>query len=210
MEIEVYNIKGEKLGKQLKLDDAVFNIDPNDHAIYLDVKQFMANKRQGTHKTKERNEVTGSTKKIKRQKGTGTARAGDIKSPIFVGGGRTFGPKPRNYGFKLNKKLKKIARKSALSYKFKDDKLKLIEDFDFDAPKTKSFVDILQNFNIAGEKVLFVFSEGKQNIILSTRNLKQVKVTRASDINTYDLVNANSVFISESSVKEIEKNLSNL
>jgi len=205
MELEVYNISGQKTAKKAKLDDKIFGIEPNDHAIYLDVKQHMANKRQGTHKTKERGEIKGSTRKIKRQKGTGTARAGDIKNPIFRGGGRTFGPQPRDYFFKLNKKLKKIARKSALAYKAKEKSIIILEDFSFDAPKTKNFVELINNLELQDKKVLLVLGGIDKNIYLSSRNLSKTKIVKASDINTYDILNANNILIAESSLAEIEK-----
>ncbi len=205
MELEVYNISGQKTSKKVKLDDKIFGIEPNDHAIYLDVKQHMANKRQGTHKTKERNEVAGSTRKIKRQKGTGTARFGDIKNPIFRGGGRIFGPQPRDYGFKLNKKLKKLARISALSYKVKEKNMIVLEDFTFEAPKTKSFVDLINSFELQGKKVLLILDKNDKNIYLSSRNIQRTKVVSANAINTYDILNANNILIAESSIKEIEK-----
>lgn len=205
MELAVYKITGDKTTKKVELSDSIFAIKPNDNAIYMDVKQFMANNRQGTHSTKERNAVAGSRRKIKRQKGTGTARAGDIKSPIFRGGGRAFGPHPRDYNFKLNKKLKKIARKSALTYKAKDNNILILEDFDFDSPKTKNYIEFLNNFNLADSKTLLILTETKENIYLSSRNIKKTKITRASSINTYDILNANSLLISESSLKEIEE-----
>ncbi|MCD4746761.1 MAG: 50S ribosomal protein L4 [Bacteroidales bacterium] len=205
MELEVYNINGNKTTKKVTLEDDIFNISPNDHAIYLDVKQYMANKRQGTHKTKERNEITGSRRKIKRQKGTGTARAGDIKSPIFRGGGRTFGPKPRDYSFKLNKKVKLLARKSALTYKAKDNNIFILEDFVFETPKTKNFVELLNNFNMTNKKILLVLSKANKNINLSSRNLKTIKIVNASALNTYDILNAKNLLIAESSIEEIKK-----
>lgn len=205
MELAVYKITGDKTTKKVELSDSIFAIKPNDNAIYMDVKQFMANNRQGTHSTKERNAVAGSRRKIKRQKGTGTARAGDIKSPIFRGGGRAFGPHPRDYNFKLNKKLKKIARKSALTYKAKDNNILILEDFDFDSPKTKNYIEFLNNFNLADSKTLLILTETKENIYLSSRNIKKTKITRASSINTYDILNANSLLIPESSLKEIEE-----
>ncbi len=205
MELAVYKITGDKTTKKVELIDSIFAIKPNDNAIYMDVKQFMANNRQGTHSTKERNAVAGSRRKIKRQKGTGTARAGDIKSPIFRGGGRAFGPHPRDYNFKLNKKLKKIARKSALTYKAKDNNILILEDFDFDSHKTKNYIEFLNNFNLADSKTLLILTETKENIYLSSRNIKKTKITRASSINTYDILNANSLLISESSLKEIEE-----
>ncbi|MBN2173130.1 MAG: 50S ribosomal protein L4 [Bacteroidales bacterium] len=205
MELEVYNISGQKTAKKVKLDDNIFGIKPNDHAIYLDVKQYMANHRQGTHKAKERSEVAGSTRKIKRQKGTGTARFGDIKNPLFRGGGRVFGPQPRDYGFKLNKKLKKLARKSALTYKAQENSIIVLEDFTFEKPKTKQFIEILQKFELKEKKVLVVLAENDKNIYLSSRNLQKAKIVSASDVHTYDILNANNLLIAESSLKEIEK-----
>jgi large subunit ribosomal protein L4 len=205
MELAVYKITGDKTTKKVELSDSIFAIEPNDNAIYLDVKQFMANKRQGSHSSKERNAVAGSRRKIKRQKGTGTARAGDIKSPIFRGGGRAFGPHPRDYNFKLNKKLKRIARKSALTYKAKDNNIFILEDFDFDSPKTKNYIEFLNSFNLADSKTLLILTETKENIYLSSRNVKKTKIAKASSINTYDILNANSLLISESSLKEIEE-----
>ncbi len=200
MEVSVYNISGQETGRKIKLDDSIFGVEPNDHVIYLDVKQYMAKKRQGTHKTKERAEIVGSTKKIKKQKGTGTARAGDIKSPIFRGGGRTFGPRPRNYSFKLNRKVKKLARKSALTYKAKDNNIIVLEDFNFDEPKTKQMVEIRNNLNLDNKKLLLVLSEQNNNIYLSSRNLKDVKVVTTSQINTYDVLNASTIVFAESSL----------
>jgi large subunit ribosomal protein L4 len=205
MEIEVYNVKGAKTAKKVVLSDSIFAIEPNDHAIYLDVKQHMANKRQGTHKAKERSEVSGSTKKLKRQKGTGGARAGDINSPLFKGGGRAFGPRPRDYEFKLNKKLKKLARLSALTYKAKDNNIVVLEDFNFEAPKTKNYTELLGNFNLADKKTLLVLSESNKNVYLSSRNLKKTKVITTSNLNTYDILNANNLLFVESSLKEVEK-----
>ncbi|MCD4698557.1 MAG: 50S ribosomal protein L4 [Bacteroidales bacterium] len=205
MELEIYNISGQKTNKKLKLDNKVFGIEPNDHAIYLDVKQYMANQRQGTHKAKERNEITGSTRKVKRQKGTGTARVGDIKNPIFRGGGRTFGPKPRDYYFKLNKKLKRLARISALSYKAKENSIIVLEDFSFESPRTKSFIEMLSNLELQDKKVLLVLHQSDNNIFLSSRNLQKAKIVSANSINTYDILNANNILLLESSVKEIEK-----
>jgi large subunit ribosomal protein L4 len=205
MEIEVYNISGNKTTKKVSLDDTIFAVEPNDHAIYLDVKQHMANRRQGTHKSKERSEISGSTRKIKKQKGTGGARAGDINSPLFVGGGRVFGPRPKDYNFKLNKKLKRLARKSALSYKAKDNKIMILEDFNFEAPKTKTYIDLLKNFNLSDKKTLLVLSELNNVVYLSSRNLKKAKIVSASNINTYDILDAENLLMVESSVKEIEK-----
>jgi len=205
MELVVHTIKGEVTGKMAQLHDAIFGIEPNDHAIYLDAKQYLANQRQGTHKSKEKGEVTGSTKKLKRQKGTGTARAGSIKSPVFVGGGRVFGPKPRDYSFKLNKKLKQLARKSALAYKAKDAQIVILEDFTFDSPKTKLFVTMLNSFNVSGKKNLIVTSNVETNVVLSARNIPGTKVTTANNLNTYEILNANKLFLVESSLKNIEE-----
>jgi len=187
------------------LDDGIFSIEPNDHAIYLDIKQYMANRRQGTHSTKEKGEITGSTKKLKKQKGTGTARFGSIKSPLFRGGGRVFGPQPREYGFKLNKKLKKLARKSALTYKAKENGIIILEDFSFESPKTKNFVSLLKSFDLQGKKVLLVLTQNDKNVYLASRNIQRAKITDAASINTYDILNANNLIIAESSLKEIEK-----
>lgn len=207
MELSILNKDG-KAGKKVKLSDAIYGIEPNDHAIYLDVKQHLANKRQGTSKSKERAEITGSTKKIKKQKGTGTARAGSIKSPLFRGGGTVFGPRPRNYSFKLNRKLKKLARCSAFSYKVKEGALQIVEDLAMDTPKTKDFVQILSNLKSNDKKTLLVVSESNKNIYLSSRNLKGAKVVTASDVNTYDLMNSKSVLISEGALEKIETILS--
>jgi len=208
MELSVLNIKGEDTGRKIALSDAVFGAEPNAHAMYLDVKQYLANQRQGTHKSKERNEVAGSTKKIKKQKGTGGARAGSLKSPLFVGGGRVFGPKPRNYSFKLNKKLKAVARVSALSLLARDNKVALLESFSLEAPRTKEFISILNNIKSTG-KTLVVIPENNQNIVLSGRNIPKVKVATAADLNTYDLLNAERVVLIEESVNIIENLLSN-
>jgi large subunit ribosomal protein L4 len=204
MEVAVYNISGAKTNRKIKLDDAIFGIEPNDHAIYLDVKQFMANKRQGTHSSKEKSQLTGSTRKLKKQKGTGGARAGSIKSPLFKGGARVFGPHPRDYDFKLNKKLKKLARKSALTYKAKDESIFVVEDFTFETPKTKNFTELLKNFKTEGKKMLLVTSTVDMNVLLSCRNLAKVKVIQASDLNTYEILDAGQLLLTESSVKEIE------
>lgn len=204
MEVEVYNIKGAKTDRKVSLSDEIFGIEPNDHAIYLDVKQYMANKRQGTHSSKEKSTVSGSTRKLKKQKGTGGARAGSIKSPLFRGGARVFGPQPRDYNFKLNKKLKRLARLSALTYKAKDNNLMVVEDFSFESHKTKNFVELLKSFQLTGEKTLLVMSNAEANILLSARNLKKVKVVRASDLNTYEILDAGRLLITESSVKDIE------
>jgi large subunit ribosomal protein L4 len=207
MELSVLNIKGEDTGRKVTLSDAVFGAEPNEHAMYLDVKQYLANQRQGTHKSKERAEVAGSTKKIKKQKGTGGARAGSIKSPLFHGGGRVFGPKPRNYSFKLNKKLKEVARVSALSLLAKDNKVSLLESFTFEAPKTKEFKSILSNLKVNG-KTLIVLPAVDKNVVLSGRNLNKVKIATASDLNTYDLLNTDRVLLVEESVNIIENLLS--
>lgn len=204
MEVVVYNIKGAQTDRKVTLNDEIFGIEPNDHAIYLDVKQFMANKRQGTHSSKEKSVVSGSTKKLKKQKGTGGARAGSIKSPLFRGGARVFGPQPRDYSFKLNKKLKRLARLSALTYKAKDQSITVLEDFTFETPKTKNFVELMKNFKAAGEKALFVVSTADVNHVLAARNLEKIKVIRAVDLNTYEILNAKKLFITESSVKDIE------
>ncbi|BDX38235.1 50S ribosomal protein L4 [Tenuifilaceae bacterium CYCD] len=205
MEIKVLNISGQETGRMIQLDDAIFTIEPNDHAIYLDVKQILANGRQGTHKAKQRNEVSGSTRKLKKQKGTGTARAGSIKSPLFRGGGRVFGPVPRDYSFKLNKKVKQLARKSALAYKAKDNAIFVVEDFNFEAPKTKQFVSICTNLKVADKKTLFVLGDVNKNISLSSRNLQHCKVVNASSINTYEVLNAKALVLSESSVDVLNK-----
>lgn len=204
MEITVLKNNGEESGRKINLSDDVFGVEPNDHAIYLDVKQFLANQRQGTHQSKERGQISGSTRKIKKQKGTGTARAGSIKSPIFRGGGRVFGPKPRNYGFKLNKKTKILARKSALSYKVKEEKMVVLEDFTFDAPKTKSYLAFLNNLTLSDKKTLLVLAESDKNITLSGRNIKNAKVVTADTLNTYDVLNADSLLLSEKSVEKLE------
>jgi large subunit ribosomal protein L4 len=204
MEVVVYNVSGAQTDRKIKLDDTIFGIEPNDHAIYLDVKQFMANRRQGTHSSKEKSQLTGSTRKLKKQKGTGGARAGSIKSPLFKGGARVFGPHPRDYDFKLNKKLKKLARKSALSYKIKDESIMVVEDFTFETPKTKNFTELLKNFKTEGKKLLLVTSSVDMNVLLSSRNLAKVKVIQASDLNTYEILDAGRLLLTESSVKEIE------
>ncbi|MDN5205157.1 50S ribosomal protein L4 [Fulvivirgaceae bacterium BMA10] len=205
MEVAVLKHSGEDTGRKVSLNDAIFGIEPNDHAIYLDVKQHLANKRQGTHKSKERSEIIGSTKKIKKQKGTGTARAGSIKSPIFRGGGRVFGPKPRNYGFKLNKKLKALARKSALVYKAKDKSIAVLEDFNFDTPKTKDYISMLEGLSLVDKKTLLVLSEKNSNVILSGRNIKNTNVITVDELNTYDVLHADNLLLSESSIEKIEK-----
>ncbi len=204
MELNVLNIKGEDTGRKVTLNDEIFGIEPNDHAIYLDVKQYLANQRQGTHKTKERSEVSGSTRKLIRQKGGGGARRGDINSPVLVGGGRVFGPKPRDYSFKLNKKLKRLARKSALSYKAKDNAIIVVEDFSFEAPKTKEFISITEKLNIADSKLLLVLAENNKFIYLSARNLQKAKVITASELNTYRILDAKNLVLTESSVAVLE------
>jgi len=209
MELIVYNIKGEKTDKTVTLNDDLFDVTPNDHAIYLDTKQYLANQRQGTHASLEKSMVGGSTKKLKKQKGTGGARAGSRKSPLFRGGARAFGPQPRDYSFKLNKKLKKLARISALAYKAKENNIVVIEDFTFEAPKTKQFLSLLTALKLEGRKTLMVLPENNQNIVLSSRNLNKAKVTRACDLNTYDILYANNLIILESSVNEIEKSFEN-
>ncbi len=204
MELSVIKSTGEDTGRKISLPEEIFSIDPNDHVIYLDVKSYLANQRQGTHKAKERNEIAGSTRKIKKQKGTGTARAGSIKNPLFRGGGRIFGPVPRDYSFKVNKKTKKLARKSALSYKAKDNGLLVLEDFNFDKPSTKAYLNLLVALSLNGKKTLMVLPENNRNVVLSGRNVKDTKITTASDINTYDLLNADFVLLSEGSVSIIE------
>ena len=206
MELAVYNIEGKDTGRKVTLDDAIFGIEPNDHAIYLDVKQYLANQRQGTHKAKERWEVVGSTRKIKRQKGTGGARAGSLKSPVFVGGGRIFGPLPRNYSFKLNKKVKQLARLSALSYKAKDQGIVVLEDFKMETPKTKEFVQVQKNLQIADKKSLFVFAEPNDNLYLSSRNLQKTKTVTLSGLNTYNIMDATVLVFSESSINVLQQN----
>lgn len=208
MEIAVVDIKGKETGRKVNLSDAVFGIEPNNHAVYLDVKQYLANQRQGTHKAKERAEIAGSTRKIKKQKGTGTARAGSIKSPIFKGGGRVFGPRPRNYGFKLNKNLKRLARKSALSLKAQDKAIIIVEDFQFDTPKTKNFIDVLRGLGVEGKKSLIVLGDSNKNVYLSSRNLKGSEVVSSSDLSTYKILNANNLVFVEGSLEGIELNLS--
>lgn len=205
MELSVYNIKGEDTGRKVTLNDSIFGIEPNDHAIYLDVKQYLANQRQGTHKSKERSEVSGSTRKLGRQKGGGGARRGDINSPLLVGGGRVFGPRPRDYRFKLNIKLKRLARRSALSYKAAENNITVVENFTMEAPKTKKMVEIMKNLNIAEKKSLFIFSEPNNFVSLSARNLQNVKVANVSQLNTYDIVNASNLIISEASLVEIAR-----
>jgi large subunit ribosomal protein L4 len=205
MEIKVLNKAGQETGRTVTLDEQIFGIEPSDHAIYLDVKQILANKRQGTHSSKERGEVSGSTRKLKKQKGTGTARSGSIKSPVFRGGGRVFGPRPRNYDFKLNKKVKELARKSALTYKALEEAILVVEDFAFESPKTREMVQISNNLKINDKKSLFVLPEENKNIYLSSRNLQAVSVITASELNTYQILNAKKVVVLESSVSKIEE-----
>ena len=207
MELAVHNIKGKDTGRKAKLSNNVFAIEPNDHAIYLAVKQYLANNRKGLHKTKERAEIKGSTRKIKKQKGTGTARAGSIKNPLFRGGGRIFGPRPRSYDQKINKKVKRLARKSALSYKAKNKAITIIEDFDFSKPKTKDYSEILKAFDLETKKTLMVLSGGNKNVYLSSRNLKNSKVVVSSELNTYEITDATNVLILESAVDGLESNL---
>jgi large subunit ribosomal protein L4 len=204
MELEVYNINGEVTGKKVTLDDSIFGIEPNEHVIWLDVKQYLANQRQGTHKAKERNEITGSRRKLIRQKGGGGARRGDIKSPLLVGGGRAFGPKPRDYSFKLNKKTKVLARKSALALKAKNSAIVVVEDFDFDTPKTNRLVELTKKLQLADKKTLFVLPGQNKNVYLSARNLAKVNIVTASDINTYKIMDCTSLVITESSVAAID------
>ena len=203
MEVNVYNIKGEDTGKKVALSDAVFGIEPNEHAIYLDVKQFLANSRQGTHKSKERSEVSGSTRKLKKQKGTGGARSGDINSPVMVGGGRVFGPKPRDYRFKLNKKVKNLARKSALTFKAQENAIIVVEDFTFEAPKTKEFVSLAKNLQVADKKLLLVLADQNKSVYLSARNLANAKVVTVSELNTYKVLDNNALVLTESSLAVI-------
>lgn len=204
MQVEVLNISGKKTAKKVELADVIYGVEPSDHSIYLDVKHYLAAQRQGTHKSKERAEISRTTKKLKKQKGTGGARAGSMKSPLFIGGGRAFGPRPRNYDFKLNKKTKVVARASALTYKAKENAITVLEDFTFDAPKTSSYVDLMKNLNLSDKKTLLVLGESNNNVYLSSRNLEGAKVIKASDLNTYDIVNAETLILLESSVKVLE------
>ena len=204
MEISVLNINGQETGRKVTLNESIFGIEPNDHVIYLDVKQFLANQRQGTHKSKERSEVSGSTRKLGRQKGGGGARRGDINSPVLVGGGRVFGPKPRDYRFKLNKKVKALARRSALTYKAQENAIIVVEDFNMEAPKTKDFVNITKNLKVEGKKTLVVLPESNKNVYLSARNLKGAEVMLASMINSYKVLNSDMLVITESSLKIID------
>ena len=209
MKLSVYNTEGKETSKTVSLSKDIFGIEPNDHAIYLDVKNYLAAQRQGTHKTKERSDVAGSRRKIRKQKGSGAARVGDIKNPLFRGGGRVFGPRPRTYDFKLNKKVKVLARKSALSQIAKDKKIIVLEDFLMDDPSTKDFANILSNLDQANNKTLLILADSNKNILLSSRNLKKTKVVNVSSLNTYDIMNANKLMFVESSIKEIEKNYKN-
>ena len=209
MKLSVYNTEGKETSKTVSLSKDIFGVEPNDHAIYLDVKNYLAAQRQGTHKSKERSDVAGSRRKIRKQKGSGAARVGDIKNPLFRGGGRVFGPRPRTYDFKLNKKVKVLARKSALSQIAKDKKMIVLEDFSMETPSTKDFVKILSNLDQANNKTLLILTDSNKNILLSSRNLKKTKVVNVSSINTYDLMNANKLMFVESSIKEIEKSYKN-
>lgn len=204
MQVEVLNISGKKTAKKVELADVIYGVEPSDHSIYLDVKHYLAAQRQGTHKSKERAEISRTTKKLKKQKGTGGARAGSMKSPLFIGGGRAFGPRPRDYSFKLNKKTKVVARLSALTYKAKDNAITVLEDFTFEAPKTSNYVDLIKNLNLSDKKTLLVLGDTNNNVYLSSRNLQGAKVVKASDLNTYDIVNAETLILLESSVKVLE------
>lgn len=208
MEVVVLNIKGQETGRTVSLDEAVFGVEPSTHTVYLEVKQYLAAQRQGTHKAKERAEIAGSTRKIKKQKGTGTARAGSIKSPIFRGGGRVFGPRPRDYSFKLNKAQKKLAKRSVLSQKLADNEIRVIENFAFEAPKTKEFKQILSDLGLENKKSLFVLGESNNNVYLSSRNLKRTKVVTNAELNVYDLINASEIIFLEGSLATVQENLS--
>ncbi len=205
MEVSVFNIKGEDTGRKVVLSDSVFGIEPNDHAIYLDVRRYLAAQRQGTAKSKERSEISGSTRKLGRQKGGGGARRGDINSPLLVGGARVFGPKPRNYSFKLNKKVTALARRSALAYKAQENAIVVVEDFTFEAPKTKSFLEVINNLKVADKKVLVLMPEANKNVYLSARNLQRAKVGRAADLHTYSVLDANVMVVTESALAQIEQ-----
>lgn len=209
MKLEVLNIQGEKTGRSVDLPADIFGVEPNEHAVYLAVKQYLANQRQGTHKSKERGEVAGSTRKIKRQKGTGTARAGDIKSPIFRGGGRIFGPRPRKYTVRLNKKVKRLARKSALSSKAAGGNIVVVEDFSFEAPKTKEYLNILQQLDVNGEKTVLVTSDFEKEVYLSSRNVPKTQTIRATDLNTYEIMNAGKLILAEGAVEKIKETFAN-
>ncbi len=208
MEVKVLDFNGKDTGRKVQLSDSVFAIEPNNHAVYLDVKQYLANQRQGTHKAKERAEVTGSTRKIKKQKGTGTARAGSVKNPLFKGGGTVFGPRPRSYSFKLNKGLKRLARKSAFSIKAKESNIIVLEDFNFDVPNTKNFINVLKALGLENKKSLFVLGESNKNVYLSSRNLKASNVVTSSELSTYAILNTNNLVLLEGSLELIEENLS--
>jgi len=208
MEVAILDIKGKDTGRKVNLNDSVFGIEPNEHVLYLDVKQYLANQRQGTHKAKERAEITGSTRKIKKQKGTGTARAGSIKNPLFKGGGRVFGPRPRDYRSKLNKKVKSLAKRSALSLKASKDQIMVLENINFDAPSTKNFVQMLGDLNLKGEKTLMVIADQNKNVYLSSRNITGTEVVTVSELSTYDLMNTTRVVLSEASIEKIESILS--
>ncbi|HEU0126077.1 50S ribosomal protein L4 [Flavobacterium sp. 17A] len=208
MEVKVLDFNGKDTGRKVQLSDSVFAIEPNNHAVYLDVKQYLANQRQGTHKAKERAEVTGSTRKIKKQKGTGTARAGSVKNPLFKGGGTVFGPRPRSYSFKLNKSLKRLARKSAFSIKAKESNIVVLEDFNFEVPNTKNFINVLKALGLENKKSLFVLGESNKNVYLSSRNLKASNVVTSSELSTYAILNANNLVLLEGSLGLIEENLS--
>jgi len=207
MEVKVVNVSGKETGAKVQLPESVFGIEPNDHAIYLDVKQYLANQRQGTHKSKQRNEIAGSTRKLYKQKGTGGARAGSVKSPLFNGGGRVFGPQPRDYSFKLNKKLKVLARKSALSYKAKDSSIVVVEDFTFDTVKTKSYIQLTTDLNVGDVRTLLVLGTANNNVYLSSRNLKKTKVILAEQLNTYDVLNAGKLILTTGALKTLEEAL---
>ena len=209
MEVNVLNIKGENTGRKVTLDESIFGIEPNEHVVYMAVRQYLAAQRQGTHKSKERSEISGSTRKLGRQKGGGGARRGDINSPVLVGGGRVFGPQPRDYGFKLNKKVKALARKSALSYKVQENALLVIEDFNFEAPKTKQYVELLQNLKVADKKLLMVLPEANKNVYLSARNIQRQDMAVASAVNTYQVLNADAMVVTESALAVIEGTLMN-
>ena len=208
MEAVVLDIKGKDTGRKVSLNDAIYGVEPNDHAVYLDVKQYLANQRQGTHKSKERAEITGSTRKIKKQKGTGTARAGSIKSPVFRGGGRAFGPRPRNYSFKLNKKLKTLARKSAFTIKAKEEAIVVLENFKFETPKTSSYSKMIGDLGLSGKKTLLVLADSNKNVYLSSRNLQRTQVVTTSELSTYKILNSGTVLLTEGAVEKIENILS--
>lgn len=209
MKLEVLSIQGEKTGRSVDLPSEIFGVEPNEHAVYLAVKQYLANQRQGTHKSKERSEITGSTRKLKKQKGTGTARFGDIKNPVFRGGGRIFGPKPRDYSQRLNKKVKQLARKSALSGKASAGQIVIVEDFAFESPKTKELTKILKNLNLSDQRILLVTPEHEQTVFLSSRNLQKARVVRAQDLNTYEILHSNTLLLSEGSVEKIKETFAN-